>query len=61
MMRLVGVALAAVGAWFLAHAYLLYEQGGPTQDFVANHVLLWIAIGVGLIGLAIYLWRLKRD
>jgi len=61
ILRLIAVVLAALGAWFFTHAYLLYDQGGPTPEFVTKFVTAWVAIGVGLFGLAVYLWTLKRD
>jgi hypothetical protein len=65
--RLIAVALAAVGAFFVASAYQGGEARRQTVNFFGQFCSNeegcwhpeWIAVGVGFVGLAVYLWTLK--
>ena len=65
--RLIAVAVAAVGAFFFASGF---QSGGRNlgrnwagqfcaMDSTCVHPE-WIAVGVGLVGLAVYLWTLHK-
>lgn len=64
--RLIGVGVGAIGAFFIASGFQTNSQNWAGQVCYlssAQGVCLhpeWIAVGAGLLGLALYLWTLHK-